>query len=76
MLNSCKSKCIPPYYAEEDLNKGESVCVDRCVAKIFATNLKIGEFMRNSGQSPETFNLQKTALATFPSQEGSLDTQS
>lgn len=31
LVGSCHSKCISPRYAEPDLNKGESVCVDRCV---------------------------------------------
>jgi len=43
MLRSCRNKCIPEEYGEADLNKGEMVCVDRCVAKYYATNLKIGQ---------------------------------
>ncbi|CCJ29682.1 unnamed protein product [Pneumocystis jirovecii] len=37
------SKCIPPNYTDSELNKGESVCIDRCVAKFFEVNAKIGE---------------------------------
>ena len=32
LVDSCHAKCISTSYAEGDLNKGESVCVDRCVA--------------------------------------------
>lgn len=32
LVDSCHAKCISTRYAEGDLNKGESVCVDRCVA--------------------------------------------
>jgi import inner membrane translocase subunit TIM10 len=38
---SCHNKCVSPRYAEPDLNKGESVCIDRCVAKFFEVNKKV-----------------------------------
>lgn len=41
--NACHAKCINKSYHEADLSKGESVCIDRCVGKYFATNAKIGE---------------------------------
>lgn len=40
-LRSCHNKCVSPRYAEPDLNKGESVCIDRCVAKYFEVNKKV-----------------------------------
>jgi import inner membrane translocase subunit TIM10 len=40
-------KCIPAEYREGDLNKGESVCLDRCVAKFFEVNIKVSEKMQN-----------------------------
>ncbi|ODQ59396.1 hypothetical protein WICANDRAFT_32579 [Wickerhamomyces anomalus NRRL Y-366-8] len=43
MLKSCRNKCIPDEYGEADLNKGEMMCIDRCVAKYYKTNLKIGQ---------------------------------
>ena len=46
---SCHAKCISTRYAEGDLNKGESVCIDRCVAKFFEVNKKVGEKMRAVG---------------------------
>ncbi|KAG8185928.1 hypothetical protein JTE90_010715 [Oedothorax gibbosus] len=33
MTAACHLKCIPPKYTEAELAKGESVCLDRCVAK-------------------------------------------
>lgn len=49
MIDSCHTKCISTRYAEPDLNKGESVCVDRCVAKFFEVNKKVGEKMQSMG---------------------------
>jgi mitochondrial import inner membrane translocase subunit TIM10 len=43
---SCTKKCIPADYREGDLNKGESVCLDRCVAKFFEVNVKVSEKMQ------------------------------
>ena len=45
---SCHAKCISTRYAEGDLNKGESVCIDRCVAKFFEVNKKVGEKLTDS----------------------------
>lgn len=39
-------KCIPADYREADLNKAESVCLDRCVAKFFEVNVKVSEKMQ------------------------------
>ena len=46
---SCHSKCISSRYAEAELNRGESVCVDRCVAKFFEVNKRVGERMQAAG---------------------------
>ncbi|KAJ6119316.1 hypothetical protein N7523_003596 [Penicillium sp. IBT 18751x] len=43
---SCAKKCIPGDYREGDLNKGESVCLDRCVSKFFDVNIKVSEKMQ------------------------------
>lgn len=50
LLKSCTSKCIDPAYREADLNKGESVCLDRCVAKFFEVNVKVSEKMQGEAQ--------------------------
>lgn len=46
---SCHAKCISTRYAEPDLNKGESVCIDRCVAKFNEVQKKVGEKLQNRG---------------------------
>ncbi|EMC98796.1 hypothetical protein BAUCODRAFT_53521, partial [Baudoinia panamericana UAMH 10762] len=46
LVDTCARKCIPPQYRESDLNKGESVCLDRCVAKFFDVNVKVSEKMQ------------------------------
>ncbi|KAF1851608.1 uncharacterized protein K460DRAFT_324672 [Cucurbitaria berberidis CBS 394.84] len=50
LLKSCTAKCIDPAYREADLNKGESVCLDRCVAKFFEVNVKVSEKMQGEAQ--------------------------
>lgn len=44
--SSCHAKCIGLRYTEADLNKGESVCVDRCVAKFAEVQKKVEERLR------------------------------
>ncbi|EKM83417.1 hypothetical protein AGABI1DRAFT_65989 [Agaricus bisporus var. burnettii JB137-S8] len=51
MVQSCHAKCISTRYADADLNKGESVCIDRCVAKFNDVQKKVGEKLQNRGQS-------------------------
>ncbi|KAF2170160.1 hypothetical protein M409DRAFT_19766 [Zasmidium cellare ATCC 36951] len=46
LVDTCTKKCIQPQYREGDLNKGESVCLDRCVAKFFEVNIKVSEKMQ------------------------------
>jgi import inner membrane translocase subunit TIM10 len=46
LVRSCTEKCIPNDYREADLNKGESVCLDRCVSKFFEVNVKVSEKMQ------------------------------
>ena len=50
---SCYSKCIGARFSEGELNKGESVCVDRCVAKFFKVNKKVGEKMQAMGANAQ-----------------------
>ncbi|KAJ9113718.1 protein transporter tim10 [Naganishia adeliensis] len=49
LVNSCHAKCIDAKYHEPDLNKGEGVCIDRCTAKFFEVNKKVGERMQAMG---------------------------
>ena len=39
---ACHKKCISPKYREADLQKGEAVCIDRCVAKYLEIHERIG----------------------------------
>jgi len=43
IADRCHQKCIPNTYADGELTKGESVCIDRCVAKYFEVNLIVSE---------------------------------
>lgn len=55
ILNSCLEKCIPHEgYGENELNKGEMTCIDRCVAKIHYSNRLIGGYVQSRGFGPET----------------------
>lgn len=56
MLKTCRLKCIMPRYGEEELSKGEMVCIDRCVSKYFKANLRVGEYMRESGNGPDSLS--------------------
>ena len=51
LTESCSKKCIPGEYREGDLNKGESVCLDRCVGKFFDVNIKVSEKMQGDAAS-------------------------
>lgn len=51
---SCHAKCISTRYADGDLNKGESVCIDRCVAKFNEVQKKVGEKLQNRSQTNTT----------------------
>ncbi|XP_015779731.1 PREDICTED: mitochondrial import inner membrane translocase subunit Tim10-B-like [Acropora digitifera] len=43
LTEACQKKCISPKYKEGDLTKGESVCLDRCVAKYLEIHDRIGK---------------------------------
>jgi len=40
---ACQKKCIATKYKEGELTKGESVCLDRCVAKYLDIHERIGK---------------------------------
>jgi len=46
---SCHSKCISQRYIDGELNKGESVCIDRCVSKFNEVQKKVGEKLQARG---------------------------
>ncbi|KAI8992681.1 Tim10/DDP family zinc finger-domain-containing protein [Pilobolus umbonatus] len=49
IVDSCHQKCISKEYTQGDLNQGEAICIDRCVAKYIDANMKIGEKMQQAG---------------------------
>jgi len=51
LVDNCHQKCISKNYNEADVNKNESLCIDRCVAKYFEVNVKVGENMQKLGSS-------------------------
>ncbi|CCF55464.1 hypothetical protein KAFR_0A00260 [Kazachstania africana CBS 2517] len=51
LVDNCHKKCISTSYTDGTLTTGESTCLDRCVAKYFETNVKIGENMQKMGQN-------------------------
>ncbi|KAI9027926.1 mrs11p [Hyaloraphidium curvatum] len=50
IVDTCHKKCIPTPYHDSELNKGEAVCIDRCVAKYFAVNAAIGAKLSSAQQ--------------------------
>lgn len=51
MTKLCSLKCIPQDYREGELNKGESVCLDRCAAKFFETQQKVSDQVQKEMQA-------------------------
>ncbi|KAJ1548519.1 hypothetical protein HK405_002884 [Cladochytrium tenue] len=46
------AQCVSPLYqGEGDLNKGESVCLDRCVNKFMLVNTMIAKISNDIGTS-------------------------
>ncbi|CAI9740717.1 Hypothetical predicted protein [Octopus vulgaris] len=53
MTSACQKKCIPPRYKDAELNKGEAVCLDRCVAKYLDVHDRIGKKLTAISQQDE-----------------------
>lgn len=58
LVEQCHAKCINKTYAEGDVTKQEALCLDRCVAKYFETNVQVGENMQKLGQSGQFMGRQ------------------
>ena len=43
LTSACHKKCISPKYREAELQKGEAVCIDRCVSKYLEIHERIGK---------------------------------
>ena len=53
MTAACQQKCVGSHYKEGDLTKGESVCLDRCVAKYLDVHEKLGKVLTQMTQQDE-----------------------
>ncbi|KAJ3067339.1 protein transporter tim10 [Podochytrium sp. JEL0797] len=52
LIANCQSKCVSPAYLQDgELNKGEAVCLDRCVHKFMAVNTLVQKTAQNVGES-------------------------
>merc|ERR1711997_805709 len=52
---ACHKKCIAPKYREPDLQKGEAVCIDRCVAKYLEIHERIGKKLTEISMADQQF---------------------
>ena len=53
-IESCSKKCIPSGNAEmNELNKGESVCVKRCIDKFFSVLELVGTELQDTGMKQQ-----------------------
>ena len=64
MTAACHKKCILPKYAEAELGKGESVCLDRCVAKYLDVHDRIGKKLTQISMQDDNFTKGKMAEQT------------
>ncbi|KAH9497831.1 translocase of inner membrane 10 [Dermatophagoides farinae] len=53
MTRACRLKCIVRKYKDSELSKGESVCIDRCVAKYLDIHDKIGKKLNSLSRMDE-----------------------
>jgi len=65
LTSACHKKCIPPKYREADLQKGEAVCIDRCVAKYLDVHERIGAKLTELSMKDQEF--QQRVAAGLPS---------
>jgi len=63
LTSACHKKCIPPKYREPDLQKGESVCIDRCVAKYLEVHERIGKKLTEISMRDQAAQQQAMAAA-------------
>ncbi|KAI0998839.1 hypothetical protein K3495_g9359 [Podosphaera aphanis] len=56
LQQACMKKCVPRDYREGELNKGESVCIDRCAAKFFDVQLKVSELLQSEAAAKGAAN--------------------
>lgn len=50
LIDQCKTKCFgKEIYTDGELNKGQSVCIDRCVSKYFSMFERINQQLMEKG---------------------------
>lgn len=59
MTSACHKKCIPPKYINPELSKGESICLDRCIAKYLDVQERIGKKLHQISVQEESFSKGK-----------------
>lgn len=64
MTTVCHRKCVPNKYRDSELTKGESVCLDRCVAKYLDVHERVGQKLTNISQAEQ--EQMKTMMAEQP----------
>ncbi len=52
-IKLCGKKCIPPTYKDGELNKGEVVCTQRCLAKFFDVLEIVGSQLTEIGMQAQ-----------------------
>ncbi|KAF4592040.1 mitochondrial import inner membrane translocase subunit TIM10 [Ophiocordyceps camponoti-floridani] len=65
LQKSCQQKCVPTDYREAELNKGESVCLDRCTAKFLDTSLRVSEIMQQQQQQQQQGQVGDAGARSF-----------
>ncbi len=61
MTSACQKKCIAASYGEGDLSKGESVCLDRCVAKYLEVHDNLGKKLTEKSMQDQQLQQQQAA---------------
>ena len=59
----CHKKCIAPKYREADLQKGEAVCIDRCVAKYMEIHERVGKKLTEISMQDQEFQARMAGAA-------------
>lgn len=52
-VSKCSKKCIPQTYRDGELNKGESVCIKRCVSKYIDSHQIVGTQLAEMGSQAQ-----------------------
>ncbi|KAL7671671.1 hypothetical protein ACOME3_006570 [Neoechinorhynchus agilis] len=56
VVRTCHSKCIGGRYYDQELSKGQSICVDRCVSKFIEVHDRVGKILTANPQMNDQNN--------------------